>query len=241
MAFSSPNENKKEKPGDTPRDSASFLNNPQNNAAQAKPNLIQMPSITMPKGGGAIKGIDDKFKVNAANGTATYNVPLPISPGRNGFSPSLTLAYNSGSGNSIFGAGWGMDVPAIHRKTDKELPQYQDANESDTFVFSGAEDLVPQLLPGPGNTWLKNAVTTNNITVTRYCPRMEGGFEKIEKIEASGNVYWKVTTKDNVVSVFGESDAAKLKSPVAGETDRIFKWCLEYSYDDKGNFHQLLL
>ncbi|BAU54872.1 SpvB/TcaC N-terminal domain-containing protein [Mucilaginibacter gotjawali] len=236
MAFSPINENKKEKPGDSQRDNAAFLNNPQNNTAQAKPNLIQAPSITLPKGGGAIKSIDDKFQVNAVNGTAGYTIPLPLSPGRNGFTPSLSLSYNSGSGNSIFGIGWGIEVPAIHRKTEKELPQYQDAIESDTFVFPGVEDLVPQLLPGPNNTWVKNSVTNNNITVTRYSPRIEGGFAKIEKIEDSGNVYWKVTTKENIVSVFGKSNTAKLSSPVPGESDRIFKWCLEYSYDDKGNF-----
>jgi RHS repeat-associated protein len=236
MAFSSPNGDKKENSGGGQRDSASFLNNSQNNTAQAKPNLIQMPSITLPKGGGAIKSIDDKFQVNAVNGTATYSVPLPISPGRGGFTPSLTLSYNSGGGNSIFGIGWGMDVPAIHRKTDKELPQYQDATESDTYMFSGVEDLVPQLLPGPNSTWVKNTVHNGNVTVTRYCPRIESGFAKIEKIDDNGNVYWKVTTKENVVSVFGKSDSAKLKSPVTGETDKIFKWCLDYSYDDKGNF-----
>ncbi|WP_295672218.1 SpvB/TcaC N-terminal domain-containing protein [uncultured Mucilaginibacter sp.] len=236
MAFSPTNENKKEKPGDSQRDNAAFLNNPQNNAAQAKPNLIQLPSITLPKGGGAIKSIDDKFQVNAVNGTAGYTIPLPFSPGRNGFTPSLSISYNSGSGNSTFGIGWGVEVPAIHRKTEKELPQYQDAVESDTFVFSGVEDLVPQLLPGPNNTWVKNSVTNNNITVTRYSPRIESGFAKIEKIDDSGNVYWKVTTKENIVSIFGKSNTAKLSSPVPGESGRIFKWCLEYSYDDKGNF-----
>jgi RHS repeat-associated protein len=238
MADSSFNENKKNNPAENQRDSATFLNNPQNNAAQAKPNLIQTPSITLPKGGGAIKGIDEKFQVNAVNGTASFNVPFPLSAGRNGFSPSLTLNYNSGSGNSIFGIGWGVDVPGIHRKTDKELPQFQDATESDTFIFSGVEDLVPQLILNSQNNWVKNSVTVNNVTVTRYCPRIEGGFSKIEKVNDNGNVYWKATSKENVVSVFGQNDSARLKSPYPGETDRTFKWCLQYSYDDKGNFIQ---
>jgi len=33
----------------------------------------------------------------------------------------------------------------LTRKTDKGLPQYRDAIHSDTFIHSGAEDLVPLL------------------------------------------------------------------------------------------------
>ena len=62
-------------------------------------NAVKIPGISLPKGGGALKGIDEKFEVNGANGTAAFNIPLPVTPGRNGFSPSLTLSYNSGSGN----------------------------------------------------------------------------------------------------------------------------------------------
>jgi hypothetical protein len=36
-------------------------------------------------------------------------------------------------------------VPRITRKTDKGLPRYRDAEESDTSILSGAEDLVPAL------------------------------------------------------------------------------------------------
>src|SRR5450631_2368480 len=80
------------------RDSSSFLNNAQKDSAKTKSNLLEMPSITLPKGGGALKNIDEKFSVNPANGTASYSIPLPFSPGRTGGTPSLTLAYNSGGG-----------------------------------------------------------------------------------------------------------------------------------------------
>jgi len=56
---------------------------------------IDIPQISLPKGGGAIKGIDEKFQVNAANGTASLSLPLPFSPGRNGFMPAISLGYNS--------------------------------------------------------------------------------------------------------------------------------------------------
>lgn len=40
--------------------------------------------------------------------------------------------------------GWNLSLPSIKRKTDKNLPQYFDVDDSDTFLFSEAEDLVPE-------------------------------------------------------------------------------------------------
>ena len=81
-------------------------------------------------------------------------VPLPVSPGRGGFGPQLTLSYDSGSGNGPFGFGWSLSIPAITRKTDKGLPQYCDAEESDIFLLSGAEDLVPVYRQDPDGSWV---------------------------------------------------------------------------------------
>ncbi len=36
------------------------------------------PQISLPKGGGAIKSIDEKFTVNAANGTAGSSIGFPF-------------------------------------------------------------------------------------------------------------------------------------------------------------------
>ncbi len=88
---------------------------------KTKSNAIEIPSISLPKGGGAIKGIDQKFSVNAVNGTSSFSIPLPISKAR-GAVPQLNLSYNSGGGNGIFGLGWSLGLPSIKRKTDKKLP-----------------------------------------------------------------------------------------------------------------------
>src|SRR5215207_4565731 len=102
-----------------------------------------LPPLSLPKGGGAIPGIGEKFGANPVSGTSSLTIPVSTSPGRNGFGPQLSLSYDSGSGNGPFGFGWSLSVPAIARKTEKGLPKYQDADESDAFVLSGAEDLVP--------------------------------------------------------------------------------------------------
>src|SRR5438552_575365 len=103
------------------------------------------PVIALPKGGGAIRGIGEKFAANPVTGTGTMTVPIATSPGRAGFGPQLSLSYDSGAGNGLFGFGWSLSLPSITRKTDKGLPQYRDAEESDVYILSGAEDLVPVL------------------------------------------------------------------------------------------------
>src|SRR4029077_8392942 len=101
---------------------------PGESAAQSRSPLA--PSISLPKGGGAIRGIGEKFTANPATGTGSFSVPLATSPARSGFGPQLNLSYDSGSGNGPFGIGWNLSLPAITRKTDKGLPRYQDAQES---------------------------------------------------------------------------------------------------------------
>jgi len=107
--------------------------------------LARLPVVTLPKGGGAIRGIGEKFSVNPVTGSAALTVPLTLSAGRLGFTPELELTYDSAAGNGVFGFGWKLSLPAITRKTDKGLPQYRDDDESDVFILAGAADLVPIL------------------------------------------------------------------------------------------------
>src|SRR5262245_6205789 len=72
-----------------------------------------LPTPTLPKGGGAIRGMGEKFAVNPVTGTGALTVPLSISPGRSGFGPQLGLSYDSGAGNGPFGFGWGIALPTI--------------------------------------------------------------------------------------------------------------------------------
>src|SRR6266478_3908088 len=111
---------------------------------------VAAPQLSLPKGGGAIRGIGEKFAANPVTGTGSLTVPVYASPGRSGFGPQLSLAYDSGSGNNSFGFGWSLALPAITRKTDKGLPQYVDHDESDIFILSGAEDLMPVLVQSKG-------------------------------------------------------------------------------------------
>ncbi len=198
-------------------------------------NAIEIPSISLPKGGGAIRSIDETFKVNASNGTGSCAVSLPITPSRNGFEPELRLVYSSGSGNSVVGLGWQLSLASITRKTDKGLPRYHTHSDEDVYLFSESENLVvysEEVAPGD---WQAVSFTDGDYQITRYRPRVEGGFARIEKISHEAHIcYWKVTTKENVVTIFGRSPESRIADPSAPE--RIYKWLPEFSYDNQGNW-----
>jgi RHS repeat-associated protein len=188
------------------------------------------PSLSLPKGGGAIRGIGEKFTANPVTGTGALRIPIATSPGRAGFGPQLSLDYDSGSGNGPFGFGWGLSLPAITRKTDKGLPVYRD--DEDVFILSGAEDLVP--VPTPAGF-----PSPPGFTVQRYRPRIEGLFARVERwTDLSGVVHWRSVSRDNVTTVYGETENSRIFHPDdrgSGRPPRIFSWLICRSYDDKGN------
>ena len=152
-----------------------------------------LPSVSLPQGGGAIRGIGEKFAANPVNGTGSTSVPIATSPGRSEFGPQLALAYDSGAGNGSFGFGWNLSLPSLTRKTDKGLPRYHDTSpdDADVFVLSGAEDLVP-VLKSDGSRYQDTTVA--GYVIHRYRPRIEGMFARIERWTSTSDpndVHWR--------------------------------------------------
>lgn len=232
-------------------------------AEEADTGYISPPTaVSLPQGGGAIQGIGEKFDVNPVTGTGALSIPIAVSPGRAGFTPQLAINYDSGAGNSPFGMGWQLSVPSIQRKTQKGLPQYRDQEDSDIYILSGAEDLVPSLQWDECKGWerekfaisvpedviepsvvpepSRQSVLTSyphlgTYWVQRYRPRIEGLFARIERWQhqETGDVHWRSVTPDNLTSVYGKTPKSRIADPV--HPDRIFEWLLCESYDDKGN------
>ncbi len=200
--------------------------------------------ISLPKGGGAIQGIGETFQPNLFTGTGNFTLPIFTSSGRDGFGPQLSLQYSSGNGNGIFGLGWNLSIPRITRKTEKGLPAY---NNKDVFILSGAEDLVPKLKDNDPQPIDSEEITHNNgqeavkYRVCRYLPRTEGLFARIEsweQVDEQDNnkvidTFWRVTTKENITSIYGRTPAARITDPE--DESRIFEWLLEETFDAKGN------
>ncbi|MSX08324.1 MAG: toxin, partial [Actinobacteria bacterium] len=199
---------------------------------------VSPPSSSLPKGGGAIRGIGEKFSTNPVTGTSSVSVPIATSPGRAGFGPQLSITYDSGSGNGPFGFGWHLSLPAITRKTDRGLPTYVDADESDVFILAGAEDLVP-LLVETANGWKRDTQTAKiggvEYQILAYRPRTEGLFARIERWTRADRLdtFWRTISRDNVTTIFGKTLDSRIVDP--SDPSRTFSWLICETYDDKGH------
>jgi RHS repeat-associated protein len=215
---------------------ASIPQNPDKSPATAtSADLPDVPTLSLPKGGGAIRGIGEKFAANPGTGTGSLTVPIATSPGRSGFGPQLSLTYDSGAGNGSFGMGWSLSLPAITRKTDKGLPRYRDREESDVFLVSGAEDLVPALRRDGAGRWILDEFERDGYRIKRYRPRTEGSFARIERWTRfdDGEVHWRSISKNNVLTVYGSDVASRIADPA--DPAHVFSWLIRRSCDDKGN------
>ncbi|MDR6306114.1 RHS repeat-associated protein [Nitrobacter vulgaris] len=216
---------------------------PQTEQSPETPSSFAAPQVNVPKGGGAIRGLGEKFQTNPVNGTATLSIPIPLSKSRSEFQPALALSYSSGSGNGPFGLGWTLGLPSISRRTDKGVPRYvpfarraenvaaADA-AADIFLLSGSEDLVP--ITAADAPWTAYREVSGYF-VRAFRPRIEGTFSRIESWTriADGDTHWRTISRDNVLTVYGETLASRIADPEDAQC--IFEWLICRSYDDRGN------
>ena len=132
-------------------------------ASQKRPPLV--PTLDLPKGGGAVRGLDEKLATNPVTGSATLTIPLPASQAR-ALTPSLALTYDSSAGNGPFGVGISLTLPAIARRTERGVPRYDD--ERDTFVLTGSDDRCLQCL----------AANDNRAVLFERCDRSHVDFQR---------------------------------------------------------------
>lgn len=214
---------------------ADAVNNFSTNGQRAGAINGPLPTVSLPKGGGAIRGLGESLSINAGSGSSGLTLPLPISPGRDGFGPQLALTYSSGTGNGAFGFGWSLSLPAITRKTDKGLPRYGDDAESDVFLLSGADDLVPVL--GETGQRVKRARRWHGVDyqVRIYRPRIEGAYTRIERwtAEATGISHWRTIGRDNIVTLYGTDPTSRIVDPA--NPKRVFSYLIAAATDNRGN------
>ncbi|MEO1587238.1 MAG: SpvB/TcaC N-terminal domain-containing protein, partial [Bacteroidota bacterium] len=188
---------------------------------------VKQPEL--PKGGGSIKGMDEKFAPHEFSGASSMDISFPTSPCRE-ITPHLSLNYSSGGGNSPFGLGWSMQLPSICRKTSKGIPQY---DRADTFLFLG-DDLVPLDPPQPQEKKLNGIA----YTISVFQERNEGSFDRIEFWQPTDPLqqqhsFWKVTDSAHAISIYGYNEQAKISDPE--DPQKIFSWLLEEHYNAAGD------
>jgi RHS repeat-associated protein len=214
--------------------------------------IPEAPTLSLPKGGGAIGSMGEKFDVNPSKGTGSTSFPVHVSPGRGGVQPQLTLHYDSGAGNGEFGLGWRLSGSAnITRKTSKGLPRYNDAGadaDSDVYLLSDMEDLVPLFKRDVQSNVVLDANLNpvvaesfvDGYVVRRYSPRIEQSFNRIERWTSVTNpddIHWRTISPQNQTTVFGSASESRIYNSRAGPDEPlcIFSWLVAMTYDAYGN------
>jgi hypothetical protein len=168
-------------------------------------------TISVPKGPGSIEGLGESFQPTLNTGTAKYSVNLKVPPGTAGHAPTLSLNYESGSGNGPLGFGWQLNSAFIQRQSDEGIPTYG-ANvgftRADRFISDPKEVLVPQ---ANGDFFSEN----------------EGSFVRFRQA-ASG---WQANEPDGTRLDFGLASSARIDDG----TNHVFSWLLEREVDTRGN------
>ena len=196
----------------------------------------EAPGATVPEagratGGMALPKLGEKWSTSAPTGAGGVALGVPLPSGR-GLTPQVAIAYSTAGGNGPFGWGCRGPVPYFTRTTTKAilrahgrgLPEYDDAAESDVFLFSDADELVKV---GEGLD------ATSGAVVIRYRARTEGSFARIERHELGGRSHFVVHGADNVRSIYGAEPESCVADPA--DPKRIFRWFLQEQRDDRGN------
>lgn len=200
-----------------------------------EPNALPVTTPALPKGGGAIQSIGKGWGTIGAHGTASYEIALPISPGR-GFAPALSLGYASSAGNGVFGLGWGLSLPCVARRTSHGVPAY---TEDDEILGPSGVVWLPERDPqGVIRSTRIDRYNTLELdeayTVTRHFPSIESSFDRIERWTSDHDKagFWLIHGADGSLHVFGKNPASRRADPE--DASRVGEWLLEESLNAHG-------
>ncbi|MFO2464139.1 toxin [Pseudomonas sp. 15FMM2] len=191
---------------------------------------LQINPPSLPKGGGAIQGTGKGWGNVGASGTATFEIPLPISPAR-GYAPAMALTYHSTAGNGPFGLGWTVPLSAISRRTSKGVPTY---TAQDEFIGPDTQIWLPERNARGASVSRSSTVSDTVYSVTRYFPRIESSFDVIEHwlspIDTAG--FWLIQGADGNQHFYGKTPLARIADP--DRPHAVAQWLLQESLSAHG-------
>ncbi|WP_342227217.1 SpvB/TcaC N-terminal domain-containing protein [Rickettsiella endosymbiont of Rhagonycha lignosa] len=198
---------------------------------------VNVASLSLPKGGGTIKGMGGNLNPAGPDGTASLSLPLPISSGR-GVAPDLSLTYASRSGNGPFGMGWQCQPTSIRLRSSHGVPRY---NDTDTFLDPMGEVLMiaPDDMGSADkrtSNILQGVMLSEAYTVTCYRPRIIYDFSRLEYwqpvVEDTESPFWVMYSPDGQIHIFGKHAHARVANPTNDK--QIAQWLLEETVTPSG-------
>jgi RHS repeat-associated protein len=139
------------------------------------------------------------------NGAASYDIPIQLPKGTAGLTPSLSLRYNSGSGNGLVGVGWNLTGLGIIARCPKTLAQdgvVRDVEllSTDQYCLNGN-----RLILVSGNQGASGSVYRTELeTFARITANGSG---------TQGPLWFQVETKEGLIQEYGNTADSRIAVP----------------------------
>lgn len=169
-----------------------------------------------------------KFWVDPFTGNLHGRLKLPVSPGRQGFAPSLELAYSSAAANGPFGLGWSLHVGAVELRVREG-----EHGEVHSEYFLDGRPLIPALDASAEHA--NDESVLGDYTIKRFRRVVQTTKDRIElwTNSATQESHWRVIDPSNVTTLYGPSETSRIQDPA--DSKRVSHWLVSESYDDRGN------
>jgi hypothetical protein len=176
---------------------------------------------------GAIGGVVDVGGL----GAATYTIPLELPEGIGGVQPSLSVTYNSQSGNGLLGWGWTLGGLSAISRIGKNLfldGMMKGVNfNGDCFALDG------QRLIENGGTYWSSGI--------EYRTEIDGMSRIVSYTEDSivhGPAKFKVWTSNGFIMEYGHTPDSKIAYKSKDDTTKyeVALWLLSKVQDRDGNY-----
>lgn len=159
-------------------------------------------------------------------GTASYSIPIVVSPGTGGVQPGLSLAYNSNGGNGPLGMGWTIQGLSMVSRSSKTvavdgISRAANMDSLDTYSLDGERLVVISNTPYGANG---AEYRTEQNTFSRIISYGSNG---------GSPVRWKVWTKGGNIMSYGATPGSSIEGQ---GTTKVLYWLVDTIADRHGNY-----
>jgi RHS repeat-associated protein len=157
----------------------------------------------------------------SGSGAATYSIPIIVPPGTGGMQPSLSIEYNSQSGNGIMGIGWNLAGISTIKRTGSNF--YHDGIQKGVDFTSGDNFLLDG----------QRLILVNSST-REYRTENETFSQIFLTNGAYGIDYFTVKTKGGLTIEYGKTGNSKIEAQNLPYT--VLCWLVNKITDSRGNY-----
>ncbi|MBE0368299.1 SpvB/TcaC N-terminal domain-containing protein [Pseudoalteromonas aurantia] len=178
---------------------------------------------------------------SVSGGAASYRIPMPLPPGRNGVQPSVSLNYSSRSGNGIAGVGFALSAGSqisrcaatYAQDSFTQNPQY---NDNDKLCLDGQRLINVSGLYGQDNTVYRTEL--ESLVRVTQSGKLNSGSVSFTAEYANGTTAYFGQKADSRVTHSGRTQTNTWL--ISHQHDATANNYMHYTYTDYGVAEKLL-